>query len=291
MNNSDKIQIGYDVARRINRKCGKSYYWATQLFPAEKRRATYALYAFFRIADDIVDAKDITTVSGQNRARRELDDYRNAWDRALLTGDAENPAICAAAYVCSRYGIPREHSELFLNSMAMDITCGRYDTYADLSRYMDGSAAAVGLMMSYVIGFTDPSALPHLANLGNAMQLTNFLRDVDEDYHDYHRVYIPIEDLDTFGLGEADIAARRYSAKWRAMMEFEASRTHDLYADAEHGIDLLSSDVKWPIRVASALYSAILVKLREKNWNVFAGRAHTNTFEKLILTLQVAKRR
>jgi phytoene synthase len=288
--NDSKLSIGYSLAQQINKKHGKSYYWATQFFPPEKRRDTYALYAFFRLADDIVDAPDVITSAGLSRAQTELSIYRELWLAALKRGDCSDPVLYAAAHVCNKYKIPEAYSACFLNAMQMDLTCGRYKTYSDLQDYMEGSAASVGLMMSHVIGFSDPSALPHLANLGNAMQLTNFLRDVEEDYHIFNRVYIPLEDLERFELSEEDIANRRHSDSLCRLMKFEADRANALYSDAEFGIAMLNTDVRLPIRIASVLYGAILGKLRQRDWNVFTGRAKTSTFEKVVLTLRTATR-
>ncbi len=281
-----QLELGFRQAREINRIHGKSYYWATQMFPARKRCATHALYAFFRLADDIVDAPDIVTSDGLQRAQRQMAEFEAEWWSALRHCESAYPVLQAAAYTCRKYGIPEAHSECFLEAMKMDLTRTRYSTYDDLAEYMKGSAASVGLMMSYVIGASDRSALPHLANLGVAMQLTNFLRDVDEDFHDYGRVYLPLEDLDMFGLRIDDIAARRYSKCWAEMMEFQARRAQALYRDADIGIQMINPDARRPVQIASVLYSAILGKLKSQNWNVFTGRAKTNSLEKLVLTVQ-----
>jgi len=285
-----QLEAGFQQAREINRNHGKSYYWATQLFPHEKQRATHALYAFFRLADDIVDAPDIVTTDGRNRARRQLAEFEQAWWRAVHECEAAQPALLAAAHVCRKYKIPDELSQCFLSAMNMDLSCTRYFDYEALANYMQGSAAAVGLMMSYIIGYSDSSALPHLANLGAAMQLTNFLRDVDEDYQVYGRVYLPLDELDRFGLDVDDIACRRYSKRWVQLMEFQADRVHSLYADADIGIRMISPDARRPVQLASVLYHAILGKLKQRQWNVFAGRASTSTFEKILLTLQTTMR-
>jgi phytoene synthase len=144
-------------------------------------------------------------------------------------------------------------------------------------------------MMSYILGFKEESQLMQLSNLGVAMQLTNFLRDIDEDYHSYGRIYIPLEDLDQFNLSETDIAERRFTNSWKMMMEFEADRAEILYRNSSLVIGNLDRDGQFPVRLASVLYSAILGKLREQNWNVFAGRASTSAFEKFMLTLKTFK--
>jgi phytoene synthase len=291
MESSKALQHGFELSRRINRQHGKSYYWSTQLFPRDKRLATYALYAFFRLADDIVDAPDVRTTSGRDRAERELDAFEEKWRGAIRHGESADPVLNATAWVIHRYAIPLEYADCFLASMRMDLTVYRYQTYTDLDAYMYGSAACVGLMMSHVIGFSDPAALTDLADLGRAMQLSNFLRDVDEDYRQYGRIYLPQEDLDAFGLSEADIAERRFSPLWRSLMEFEAGRAELLYRSSDRAIRFLSADGRLPVRLASVLYRAILDKLRGQDWNVFAGRASTTPLEKMILTVRTMRQR
>ena len=152
---------------------------------------------------------------------------------------------------------------------------------------MYGSAACVGLMMSSVIGFVDESqreiGLQHAAQLGYAMQLTNFLRDIDEDYAQRKRVYLPQDELAQFGLNTRSIADRQFGDNFRKMMKWQAARCDDLYAQAALGIPMLNSYGRFPVACASSLYSAILTKLSGQDWNPFAGRARTSKVEKIAL--------
>jgi phytoene synthase len=285
----DLLAVGYEQARKINAVHGKSYYWATQLLPTHKRKATHALYAFFRLADDIVDNPETLTKQGHCEAKVAFDKFEEEWITGLSSGECSNPALYAAISTMHDFKIPQQYSFDFLNAMRMDLLKNRYYTFDDLSNYMYGSAACVGLMMSYILGFKEESQLMQLSNLGVAMQLTNFLRDIDEDYHSYGRIYIPLEDLDQFNLSETDIAERRFTNSWKMMMEFEADRAEILYRNSSLVIGNLDRDGQFPVRLASVLYSAILGKLREQNWNVFAGRASTSAFEKFMLTLKTFK--
>ncbi|HVF10736.1 MAG TPA: phytoene/squalene synthase family protein [Abditibacteriaceae bacterium] len=279
-----ELTAAFEVARRLHKKHGKSYYFATRLFPAEIRLATYALYGFFRVPDEIVDNSPQHDVEDVLAVTEKLTAWRNAWEAAYRTGDAADPILRVTSYVFHRYGIPYEYSEYFLNAMLTDLTKTSYRDYDELRRYMHGSAAVVGLMMTHVIGYTDMRALHHAAQLGYAMQLTNFLRDIDEDYVLRKRVYLPQDELASYGLSTADIANRNFSRRFEYFMHFQCTRAHNLYEEANRGISLLQPEGRLPVRVASELYRAILKKLEARNYNIFRGRARTSLSEKLMLT-------
>lgn len=267
-----------EAARRLHKQHGTSYYFATRFFPKEQREATFALYAFFRVPDELVD----NPAPGTD-ARRSLEDWRNAWRRAYRTGHADHPVLRVTAHVFHHYKIPYEYSEAFLAAMLRDLDDSTYATYTDLESYMYGSAAVVGLMMTHVIGFSDPAALPLAEKLGYAMQLTNFLRDIDEDWKLRGRIYLPLEELQNFGVAPDQISARRFDTNFAALMHFQIARAHRLYEEAAEGIPLLAPDGRRAVRVASVLYRGILSKLTAQENNPFARRARTNTFEKLTL--------
>lgn len=120
--------------------------------------------------------------------------------------------------------------------MLLDTEKFRYDNYTELQSYMYGSAMVVGEMMCYVIGSFDERALPHAMALGEAMQLTNFLRDVQEDYKDLHRIYMPLEDLQLFGLDHDSIknfvSTGEISLAWKSYMQYQIDRAEELYTKA-----------------------------------------------------------
>lgn len=267
-----------EAARRLHKQHGTSYYFATRFFPQAQREATFALYAFFRVPDELVD----NPAPGTD-ARRSLEDWRDAWRRAYRTGHAHHPVLRVTAHVFHHYKIPYDYSEAFLAAMLRDLDDSTYATYTDLESYMYGSAAVVGLMMTHVIGFSDPAALPLAEKLGYAMQLTNFLRDIDEDWKLRGRIYLPLDELHNFGVSSTQIQERQFDADFHALMRFQIARAHRLYEEAAEGIPLLAPEGRRAVRVASALYRGILDKLAKQGNNPFAGRARTNTFEKLIL--------
>ena len=273
----------YRAARALLKHHGKSYYFSTRLFPRDLQEATCALYAFVRLPDEIVDNSPQETPAEISAVRQELLDFLARWKIAHQTGDSGDQILDFAAHIFHQRGVPFEFSESFLNAMIQDTHQTRYQNYADLENYMYGSASCVGLMMSHIIGFNDEKALEHATKLGNAMQLTNFLRDIDEDYQQRGRVYMPQDELKRFGLSDEDIAARRFSPQFREFMRWQAARAHRLYDEANVGIAMLRPEGRFAVSSASTLYRAILEKLEAQDWNPFAKRAATSGIEKVAL--------
>jgi len=167
----------------------------------------------------------------------------------------------------------------FLRSMAMDLTIDRYETFEDLLRYMDGSAAVIGEMMLPILEPLAPEAADQARDLGIAFQLTNFLRDVAEDL-DRGRVYIPQEDVRKFGAQEA-LAQRRATPEWVELMRFEIERTRRYYASADAGVALLPPSSARCIAAARSLYGGILERIEVAHYDVFSARVRVPTWRKL----------
>jgi len=258
-----ELAESYETCRRLNARHGRTYYLATLLLPAHKRPAVHALYGFARYADDLVDH------GGAAAAAAALD--RLAAD--LRGGVSAEPVVRAVLDTARRWDIPQIWFEDFLASMRMDLTVGVYPTYADLERYMWGSAAVVGLQMVRVLQTTvrHTDAEPYAVALGQAFQLTNFLRDVGEDL-DRGRVYLPLEDLAAHGLDLEALARRRVDGAFRRLMAFEIDRTRRLYAEAAPGIDLLVPDSRDCVLTAYRLYGAILDEIEHADYDVFTRR-------------------
>ncbi|MCC7522875.1 phytoene/squalene synthase family protein [Candidatus Uhrbacteria bacterium] len=259
---TSELQRAYRECQRIHAKHGKSYYFATRFFPKDLRYATYALYAFFRLPDEMVD-----NPAGRD-PKAELERFRDEWRSGVTT----NPVIMAARDTFERYKIPFQYSGVFLDAMIQDTWKTTYSTYAELEQYMYGSAAVVGLMMSHVIGFK-PGALAYAEKLGYAMQLTNFLRDIREDKEKRGRVYMPQDEL------------ARFADDHVAFMKFQIARADALYDEANRGIPLLEARGRFAVRAASDLYRAILRKIEQQNYDVTL-RARTSFVEKIFICLR-----
>ena len=271
-------------ARAILRFHGKSYYYSTRLFPRELQEATCAVYAFVRLPDEIVDNSPQSTPAELAAVQAQLNEFLENWRAAYGSGVSSQPILQLNAEIWHQYKIPYEYSESFLRAMIQDTHQTDYADYADLEGYMYGSAAVIGLMMSHLVGFSKPETLDHAQKLGYAMQLTNFLRDIDEDFQLRNRVYMPADELARFNLSRADIETRNFSPDFRAFMQFQGARAHALYEEANAGIKFLNPEGRFAVATASTLYRAILGKLEQENWNPFPKRVKTSMPEKIVLT-------
>jgi phytoene synthase len=239
--------------------------------PTGKRRAIRALYAFCRVSDDIVD-------SSEGDAEKALAAWR---ERVFSTNPWKSDAVTIAwTDTRRRYRIPVRYAEQLVEGVARDLRQKRYDTFEELAAYSYGVASTVGLMSMHIIGFSGPEAIPYAIKLGVALQMTNILRDVGEDWQ-MGRVYLPAEELEAFGLTEADLAAGRVDDRWRAFMRFQIDRNRRLYAEAWPGIAMLHQDGRLAVAAAGEFYRAILDNIEAHDYDVFTRRAHVNNREKL----------
>jgi phytoene synthase len=283
----DDLALAYERCRLLHRRHGRTYYLATRLLPRWKRRHVHALYGFTRYADEIVDSTADRPATERERLLRDW----SARFLAGLRGEAvDDPLLPAVLHTVAVFGLDTMDFEVFLKSMAMDLTVTEYDTYADLLSYMDGSAAAIGTMMLPILQSGDPAAAREPARqLGIAFQLTNFVRDVAEDL-DRGRVYLPAEDLERFGVTRADLvgaaAAGQAPPAVRALVEYEVERAWSHYALAAPGIPMLAPGSQACIRAAFHLYSGILREVEAAGYDVFRRRATVPNRQRLRVALR-----
>jgi phytoene synthase len=276
----------YELCRLVQRSHSKTYYFSTQLFPPEVRPHVHALYAFMRYADEIVDNPHETDTEAQLTG---LEAFERETVAAIGGEEVSNPVLRAYANTVRMHDVSLESITAFMRSMKMDTRVTRYRTYADLETYTYGSAAVVGLMMCRVLGVTDERADPHAEALGVAMQLTNFLRDIGEDWR-RGRVYLPLEDLDRFGYTEQDLAEGIVDKRFIELMRFESERTRDLYDFAARGLKCIPRGRRYPVAVARELYENILDRIEALDYDVFARRAETTLAGKLAVAARAAAR-
>jgi phytoene synthase len=280
MSDAAALRRSYACCRRVNRRHGTSYYWATVLLPRHKRPHVHALYAFCRQADEIVD--DLGPAPLDQR-RRALADFGDRFFTDLTAGRSDDAVLAAVVDTVRTFAIDPDCFRRFLRSMTMDLSVEAYATFDDLLDYMDGSAAVIGEMMLPILEPSVPEAIGPARHVGIAFQLSNFLRDVGEDL-DRRRVYLPQEDLAAFG---ADPWARRVTPEWKAVMEFEIARTRRYYASADRGIDLLPEASARCIRAARILYSGILDEIEAAGYDVFSRRVRVPTWRKVALAARL----
>jgi len=266
----DRLTRSYERCRELHRRHGRTYYLATLLLPRWKRRHVHALYGFTRYTDDIVDA-----MTGEDVTRRaaRLSEWRSRFAIALAGGRVDDPVLPALLNTMSVFALDPADFAAFLRSMALDLTVTGYDTYDDLLGYMAGSAAAIGSMMLPILGAGDVAlARGPARELGLAFQLTNFIRDVGEDLA-RGRVYLPAEDLDTFGVTVDDLRCGVATGPVRRLIAFEVDRARRHYARAAPGIPMLARESRPCIRTAYELYGGILDEVVAAGYDVLSRRA------------------
>jgi 15-cis-phytoene synthase len=273
-----KLEECYEFCRTVQRAHSRTYYFSTRLFPPEARRHVHALYAFTRHADEIVD--DLKEGNGAEARLEALEAFEAETMAALAGEEIEDPILRAFTNTARERGIDLAYVKPFLRSMKMDTYVSRYPTYEDLEEYMYGSAAVVGLMMCRIIGVEAKEALRHAEALGEAMQLSNFLRDIAEDW-ERGRVYLPLEDLKRFEYSEGDLGTGLVNEAFVELMRYEIDRARMLYLVADQGMGYIPSGRRYPVLVARHLYAAILEQIEGQGYDVFSGRAGTSFAEKL----------
>ncbi len=265
------LQQAFDHCQVLTAYHSRSFHMASGLLAGGKRLAIRALYAFCRVTDDIVDDNPETAATELQRWRAQ------AFVSEPATG---NPVALAWAETRSNYQVPVRYAEQLVEGVARDLVQTRYETFDDLATYCYGVASTVGLMSMHIIGYSGPEAIPYAIKLGLALQMTNILRDVAEDW-ERGRLYLPQDELAAFDLTEADIAAGQVSEKWRQFMRFQIERNRQLYAEAWPGIGMLHKDGRFAIAAAAGLYRAILEDIERHDYDVFSRRAHVGKWGKM----------
>ncbi len=282
------LDESYALCKDFNKRHGTTYYWSTKVLPRVKQHHVHALYAFARYADDIVD--EIPSQGGRDVPVEEraaaLADFGDRFFADLDAGRSDDPVLKAVVHTVRAFDIDTDAFHRFLRSMTMDLTVESYETWDDLLVYMDGSAAVIGEMMLPILEPSDYDvALPHARDLGNAFQLTNFLRDIDEDL-DRGRQYVPLEDSRSF---DVDLTERRVSPEFVELMRFEIERCRALYRSAEVGIAMLPDRSAKCVGAAHTLYGRILDKIEAQDYDVFSTRASVSTLEKARLVASLLR--
>ncbi|HZQ32218.1 MAG TPA: phytoene/squalene synthase family protein [Mycobacterium sp.] len=272
------LRDAYRRCRTINAAHGRTFFLATRLLAPEQRPAVHALYGFARRADDILDDFDanITTSARADRLQRLADQLFS--HLVGNTVDDDDQCVAAVVHCARRYGIAWELFDDFLASMRMDLTVTDYPDRPALDRYMHGSAEVIGLQLLPVLGTVGPAeeAAPYAAALGKAFQLTNFLRDIDEDLQ-RGRVYLPADELGVHGVDRELLTwchrRRRTDVRVRRALTEQHGITRGVYEFARQGVKLLHPRSRPCIAAALTLYSEILDRIEDINFEVFSHRA------------------
>jgi phytoene synthase len=241
--------------------------------PQKQREAISTFYSFCREVDDIADS---SLISAQERATA-LADWRSA-----LTAPSENEPSLAPQIrdLLANYRIPHQLLLEIIEGCEMDLVPARYATWNDLAQYCHRVASVVGLVSIEIFGYSHPGCKEYALQLGLALQLTNILRDVGEDYANGKRVYLPTEELQQFGCTESDIADRRHTPAFVALMRFQAERADALFEKARTALPRCDRRSMVAAEMMRRIYQALLSKIRRHQFQVLDRRLRLNRLQK-----------
>jgi 15-cis-phytoene synthase len=258
------LDQSYETCRRLQRRHDPTYYWATRRLPAEIRPATHALYGYVRTADEIVDGPRRPASAAARRAA--LAAWERELERGRAAGRSSHPIVGALVDAGQRHRLPLDELRTYMRSMRIDCAPVRIQTWPELESYMDGSAGSVGRIMAPLLGIP----VAHhggFGRLGQAFQLTNFIRDVREDRR-LDRIYLPAEDRERFGVGDEQLGSDRASPELRSLLAHEVRRARGLFAEAEPAMASAPASVRTGIRFAVAVYLRVLDRVERIEFDV-----------------------
>jgi phytoene synthase len=280
-----QLEESYNFCLNWMSEHSKSFFFASRFLPDDQRRSVAALYAFCRLTDDIVD--EVPTGTSKTELNQSLDELKSIIDKLAHGFTSSNPILQAFGDTVKRHNIPMHYMHELIEGIRMDLNVTEYTTDEELDLYMFRVASTVGLMMTHI--FMDnpaPETLERAADLGKAMQLTNILRDIKEDF-ERGRIYLPEETRKIYSVDEADLRGEITTEKLQKMIEFEIIRAKNFYARADLGIKDLPPTAAYTIKVASQVYGEILNEIKRMDYQVLRKRAVVSKLRKIILATKV----
>jgi phytoene synthase len=268
MNATDR---SYEYCRRVARRRAKNFYYSFVLLSRPQRNAMCAIYAFMRYCDDLSDEPGAT--------RAAIDRWRAEMEEALAGRFSSHPVWPAFYHTVRRFGIPPQYFREMIDGVLSDLEPRRFETFEQLYRYCYQVASVVGLTIIHIFGFDTRSALPLAEKCGVAFQLTNILRDIREDA-ERGRIYLPAEDLRRFGVSEEDLCAGRRGEPFLRLMAFESERARAYYNDSRPLLDLIHPRSRASLWALIAIYSRLLERIEQGNFDVFRNRVRLPLWEK-----------
>lgn len=283
-----QVAVAYSVCRSITRSEAKNFYYAFLVLPEAKRQALCAVYAYMRRCDDIAD--DTKLPSYERRQR--LEAWLEAFHRAESGHPTDDPVLLALTDTQRRFKIPVELLDQLAFGTGMDIQDGEapapgelqvlYQTFADLRLYCYRVASVVGLVCIRIFGYRDPAAEALAENLGLAFQLTNIIRDIQEDAA-MGRIYLPAEDLARFQIAPGEFRQREIPERLRWLLAAEADRAREYYSSARELLHLIDEDSQPALWVLVTIYRRLLEKISDRKYDVFGKKISLTVREKVTI--------
>lgn len=272
------LDQSYEYCSKIAKSRAKNFYYSFVLLSKEQRNAMCAIYAFMRYCDDLSDEP--------GAASAPIERWRDDLTKALAgESTSSSPLWPAFQDTVKRYRIPHRYFYDMIDGVLSDLEPRRIQTFEELYGYCYRVASVVGLTIIHIFGFDDPGALPLAEKCGIAFQLTNILRDVREDAG-LDRVYIPAEDLARFGVSVEDLRGGRKTEAFSALMDFEALRAREYYDESRPLLGLIHKRSRSSLWALITIYSRLLDRIRQSNYDVLERRIRLSTWEKALIVVR-----
>jgi len=275
----DEILKGFAESREITKKHAKSFYFASQFLPKDKRYAAYAVYAICRISDHSVD--------GPSSSPLDLESIKDKISAAYGAEPLEDKVLLAFRQTVRKYAIPKKYFDELMEGMSMDLDKSRYENFRELYKYCYKVAGVVGLIMLTIFGHEQPKTKIYAIRLGIAMQLTNILRDIKEDFG-LGRIYLPKDEMARYGITEEMISQGRISKRFRRFLRFQIKRAKEYYRNSTKGIRMIGNmESRLVVCMMRDIYSGILGSIEKNRYDVFSRRAYVRPFTKFLIAMRL----
>ena len=264
------------ASSEITRKAKSNLAFALKILPRERRQDMVVFYAFCRTMDDLADDSGLPT----GVRARSLD----AWEKGI-SGGFDSPSDFQQEVISlrDRYQIPNDLLLAIIDGCRMDLQPQRFATWDELSGYIWKVACAVGLVSIRIFGCKSPESERYAVALGHALQLTNILRDIREDWANAGRVYLPQQDLVRFNYSEQDLANEIRNESFLALMDFEAARAAGYFQDAANLVPAVDREALLPARIMAEIYHSLLNRMHTDRFHIFGKRYHISKVRKLAI--------
>lgn len=270
------LDDSYEYCRALARQTARNFYYSFLTLSQDRFRAMCVLYAFMRITDDLSDE------GAEAERAANLVRWRASLSAALETGTFDHPIFPALADMLARFRVPPAYLFDVITGVEMDLNPTAFETFADLERYCYHVAGAVGLSCIHLWGFHDQRAISAAIDCGTAFQLTNILRDLQEDA-ERGRLYLPLEDLARFELTQAELRSGRHDARFEQLMQFEVSRTRAYYGRAKMLFEYLDPPGLPILDTMVRIYGGLLDEIERRKYDVFSRRVELSCGHKLFI--------
>lgn len=277
---STSHRIGFLQAEEITRRQAKTFYAASRFLPKDKRQAAYAIYAICRAADDSVDNAE------SNSAALNLVKIKEKIERAYGNVALNDNLLSVFRETTQKYKIPKSYFDEMLAGMQMDITKNRYATFDELYLYCYRVAGVIGLLMLKIFGEAQQEAQKYAADLGIALQITNILRDIKEDFA-RNRIYLPLEEMKRFGVTPEYVSQEKIDQNFIALIKFLSDLAKLYYGNSAKGIRMINSRrCRFVACAIKDIYAQILKEIEKNNYDVYSKRLYVNTPKKVTILLK-----